>query len=89
MKLNDWNRSKVKSGWIFTGKTDFNKGIKYKEIDVYVYKKGWFRNKESFNVVKINNKNNHDKDEVHCFTNEKEALNFAEKCVVDYDKQQH
>lgn len=89
MKLKDWSESKVKSGWIFTGKTDFDKGRKYKGIDVSIYKKEWFRNEEGSVVVKINCKENHDNDEFYKFNNEKEALKFAEKYMRDYDKQKH
>ena len=75
--LKDWEKSKSESGWIFTGKNDFDKGRKYQETDVYIYKKRWFRDREEYVVVKINNKRDHKKDEFHNFNSEREALKFA------------
>ena len=77
MALKDWKKEKVKSGYIFTGKTDFNTGRKYQETDIYIYKKGWFRNRENYVVVKINYKRNHLKDEFHNFDSIKRAMKFA------------
>jgi hypothetical protein len=79
MALKDWKKTKVNSGWIFTGKTDFHKGRKFQETDVYIYKKGWFRDEEGYVVVKINYKSDHSRDTFHKFNTEKQALSFARK----------
>ena len=80
MALKDWDKIRVNSGWLFIGKTDYNtKGRNYQETDLYLYKKGFFRGRESEVIIKINNKNNHEKDEYYSFRTIKEGLAFTTK----------
>jgi hypothetical protein len=82
-EITDWDKSNWVAGTIWTGKTDFDKGRRL-QPNISHYKKGWFRGKEEFDVVKIRDIRQGTED-IHTFSKKQDAITFIKNYMKKHN----